>query len=183
MEAKQLGLGPFEERFPPITSNTKGWTKFARVSLAQPLSLSLVAVAKSWIHCALCMQIRLPLGASVWVHKSMERRAYVETRVCSGRNDHVHFVSACISPWKNSSSRNLLAGTSRNRYERLDCSPVTIATCFDETYTLRSALNDKRDLSRCRTRSSIRDIPRENVNFWRVEQCHIDDTASFGKFM
>lgn len=43
MDAKQLGLGPFEERFPPITSNTKGWTKFARVSLTEflPLSLSL----------------------------------------------------------------------------------------------------------------------------------------------
>lgn len=47
MEAKQLGLGPFEERFPPITSNTKGWTKFARVSLAQPLSLSLSSRSQS----------------------------------------------------------------------------------------------------------------------------------------
>lgn len=41
MDAKQLGLGPFEERFPPITSNTKGWTKFARVSLTEFLPLSL----------------------------------------------------------------------------------------------------------------------------------------------
>lgn len=50
----------------------------------------------------------------------------------------------------------MLAGTPRNRYERLD----SIET--------RSALNDKRDLSRCMI------FPRGNVNFWRVERCHVD---------
>lgn len=70
----------------------------------------------------------------------MERRAYDgSTRVLGSKTTA---RPPCIRLPRRGKIARVVICWPRNRYERLDCSPVTIAT--------RSALNDKRDLSRCR---------------------------------
>lgn len=165
-----LALVHSKNVFRPLRATPRGGRNLQECLLQNfslSLSLSLVAVAKSWIHCALCMQIRLPLGASV---ECISRRRGAHTW------KHAWFVrlettTSTLYPLvsrRGKIVRVVIRRIAKSLRIRLDCSPVTIATRRD----LHAPLRFKRQ-----TWSSIRDIPRGNVNFSRVERCRID-TAS-----